>query len=157
MPDNMLVQSLKLPHEVGLSPCQAKVKDFQERLSRLESTLSHTVAQHKLSVETTKEETTSKTQEGGEGGASEGTDTQNGGAAATATATPAAAPLAVDPPPAAPPAPPVAPPEIPSLQPAAAVGHAVQKEDSQMQIDEPAQAGKPQEACAPPEGDKSGA
>lgn len=146
-------EELKSTLQVGLGPCQVKVKDFQERLSRL----SHTVAQHKLSVETTKEETTSKTQEGGEGGTSEGTDTQNGGAAATATATPAAAPLAVDPPAAAPPAPPAAPPEIASPQPAAAVGHAAQKEDSQMQIDEPAQAGKPQEACAVPEGDKSGA
>ena len=35
--DNMIVQSLQL-HEVGLGPCQVKVKDFQERLSRLEST-----------------------------------------------------------------------------------------------------------------------
>lgn len=145
-------EELKSTLQVGLGPCQVKVKDFQERLSRL----SHTVAQHKLSVEATKEETTSKTQEGGEGGASEGTDTQNGGTAAPTTAPPA--PPAANALTAGPAAAPPAPPEMASVpQPAAAVGHEVQKENSPMQIDEPAQAGKPQEACAAPEGDKSGA
>ena len=109
------------------------------------------MAQHKLSVEATKEETTSKTQEGGEGGASEGTDTQNGGTAAPTTAPPA--PPAANALTAGPAAAPPAPPEMASVpQPAAAVGHEVQKENSPMQIDEPAQAGKPQEACAAPEG-----